>query len=126
VTGLISLALTPWPIDAQPVASTTVIPSTTVSNAARVISFKNAPEQLGIPLHDYPGATPLRALGLSAEMSVVRLDRHAKRKRALESSPKATKGKKQSGENDLEQQPQAHSKQPECWSRCSVRSAQAR
>jgi hypothetical protein len=47
VTGLISLALTPWHIDvdAQPVESTTVIPSTTVSNAARVISFKNTPEQ---------------------------------------------------------------------------------
>jgi hypothetical protein len=57
-------------------------------------------------------------------MSVVRPLCEAQR--ALESSPKATKGKKTSGENDLEQQPQADGKQPECWSRCSVRSAQAR
>jgi hypothetical protein len=42
--GLISLALRLGPVDAQPVASTTVIPSATVSSAARVNCFTKAPE----------------------------------------------------------------------------------
>jgi hypothetical protein len=48
VTGLIILALNPFPVDEQPVASTTVTPSTTASNADCVICFKKTPEQWSV------------------------------------------------------------------------------
>jgi hypothetical protein len=65
--GLISLALKPVPpvpVEEQPVTSTTIIPSMTVSNAHRLISFKKAPEQWSVsklpPLERYADFTMYR------------------------------------------------------------------
>ena len=62
--GLISLALKPVPVEEQPVTSTTITPSMTVSNAHRLISFKKAPEQWSVsklpPLERYADFTMYR------------------------------------------------------------------
>src|SRR4029077_18798063 len=81
-------------------------------------------------------AIACESLGENSDLSVVcrqtRSSRAAlsnieKNKNECSEQPKATKRKpRRSSKNDLEQYAKAHGKQPDCWSRFSVRSGELR